>query len=362
MSIINQMLRDLESRNPDKTEPTILQPGIRITSKPVVNKPFWLWSLVALTLLVEGYQYYAARKESASPIVAPMPIMPVATPVPAIPVVTNIPVQVEKNAVTTEAEIPVEQDKKPEHYFFKMLVAQSLAQKLAAPVSVPLLITAPPVKNIKLSHRIPKLKKPAQPKFLPDEPAGIKNNGGQQQANLLYRQAAQSDPETATAKLQELLTLNPQHLNARLLLAKTLNQRGLVQEAATFLDESLHLFPTNVQLITTRAQLFLQQKNPSSAVKTLQRLDLKNHTTETTLSLLAASYQQLGAHAQAVEVYQQLVQLNPTKAQHWLGLALMQEQLGNVSLARDAYSQALAKNTLKASVVSYIHQRLLDLR
>jgi len=77
---------------------------------------------------------------------------------------------------------------------------------------------------------------------------------------------------------------------------------------------------------------------------------------------LAATYQQLQSFTNAANVYQKLVSVNPEKAENWLGFALAQEKLGNPKLAREAYQQALSKNTLKPSVVSYIKQRLSELR
>ncbi len=145
-------------------------------------------------------------------------------------------------------------------------------------------------------------------------------------------------------------------------MAKTLHNQGQVNKTAEFLDQSLALFPDNLQFINTRAQLFLQQKNPSGALTTLQRVDLTNASNETYLSLLAATYQQQQSFGNAAKVYQRLITVNPDKAENWLGLALSEEKLGDPKLAREAYQQALSKNTLKESIRSYIKQRLTELR
>ena len=358
MSIINQMLRDLEHRNPEKTELTLQQTGIRIISKPAERKLFWLGGLLALFLSMAGYWFYYQHTASLAPVAASIPVASL---------VTNSPLQPVMPIALSGQERHVESDSKDkqEHLFFKLLMARFHAKTndlhlpKITPVSKHRVIRSVAKPATATTQIISVASNSESPL---DNSAELNHLSEQQQAELLYQQATQGNPDLATAKLRELLALNPRHLKARLLLAKTLNQRGLVPEAAAFLDESLHLFPAHVQLLTLRAQLFLQQKNPAAALKTLQRLDLKKHTTETSLSLLASSYQQLGAYAQAAEGYQHLVQLNPAKAQHWLGLALMQEQLGNTSLARDAYNQALAKHTLKTAVVDYIQQRLLDLR
>ncbi|MGZ4995232.1 MAG: tetratricopeptide repeat protein, partial [Methylobacter sp.] len=212
----------------------------------------------------------------------------------------------------------------------------------------PEIATAPPVNN-----------RPINPNPLPTHKITAK-----QQADILYRQAENNSEDSLATiyKLEQALNLDPRHLRARLLLAKTLHNQGKIQKTAEFLDQSLALFPDNLQFINTRAQLFLQQKDPNGALNTLQRIDLTNTSNETYLSLLAATYHQLQSFANAAKVYQKLVTVNPGKAENWLGLALAQEKLGNPKLAREFYQQALGKNSLKEPVANYIKQRLAELR
>jgi Flp pilus assembly protein TadD len=232
----------------------------------------------------------------------------------------------------------------------------SLIQTTPTIQSTPEIIAEPPIKNKPI---IPSASFRAGAK-----PPPTKHITAKQQADLLYRQAENSAGDySAVSRLEEALEIDPRHLKARLLLVKLLHNQGQVHKTAEILDQSLALFPDNLQFINTRAQLFLQQKNPGDALKTLQRIDLAGSSNdETYLSLLAASYQQLQSFTNAAKIYQRLATVNPEKAENWLGLALSEEKLGNSNLAREAYQQALIKNTLKESVVKYINQRLIELR
>ncbi|MCF7965159.1 MAG: tetratricopeptide repeat protein [Methylobacter tundripaludum] len=355
MSLINQMLRDLENRNTINNTPPTLQHNIQVTHAPSSKRPFLIWTLLAI--IATGGTYwaylYSNTLTKTPPVIIaennqkdPTPIAPyeqvLATPNAVSDTVPQIePKLPENNAATqpvpTIQPTPALQPPPPAQ-------PTPAAPSQAAPET----IAAQPIKNTPI----------------PPKPALIKQITDKQQADLLYRQAENSFDDYSTInKLEEILKLDPRHLKARLLLAKKLHSQGQINKTADFLDQSLILFPDNLQFINTRAQLFLQQKNPGSALKTLQRIDLTSDSNdETYLSLLAASYQQLQSFNNAAKTYQRLITINPEKAENWLGLALSQEKLGNSRIAREAYQQALSKNTLKESIANYIKQRLIELR
>jgi tetratricopeptide (TPR) repeat protein len=132
-------------------------------------------------------------------------------------------------------------------------------------------------------------------------------------------------------------------------------------ELDEFLDDSLALFPNNLLFIKTRAHLYVQQKNFAAAVNILERIDADTVDDSPFLALLAAGYQQLQHFPQAARIYQRLSQIQPDKAENWLGLAIAQDKLNQSQAAVQAYRQALDKKTLNAEVVSYIKQRLTAL-
>jgi len=357
MSLINQMLRDLESRNTSNNTPPTLQRNVQVTQPLPSKKSFLIWSL--LTIIVTGgtysaYQYIKTLTKTPPVIIAdnikkdPVPIAPYETVLAAPNAVTDpmpkIELQPSKNTT---------------------LQLVSVAQPAPTVLPAPTIQQKPPVQTVPATQTAPEIVAEPVIKKTPitSKPALIESTSAKQQADLLYHQAENNSEDfSVTYKLEQALKLDPRHLKARLLLAKTLHHQGQVDKTAEFLDQSLVLFPDNLQFINTRAQLYLQQKKPSGALETLQRIGLVNSSNETYLSLLAATYQQLQSFDKAAKVYQKLVNVNPDKAENWLGLALSQEKLGNPKLTREAYQQALNKNTLKESIATYIKQRLTELR
>lgn len=370
MSLINQMLRDLESRNTPNNAPSSLQQNIQVTQAPRSKTPMLIWSILVIVATGGTYWAYQYSKTLAkiSPAIAADNIKK--EPVPAAPFEQ---VLATPNAVTNTAAPKIE-PKPPENAITPPTPAALPAPIVqAAPAVVvqaaPAVQPSPPVQVVQPAAAVqaaPEIVAPPPVKNRPitANPSQPKQTTAKQRADDLYRQAENSfeNPLAVSYKLEQALNLDPRHLKARLLLAKTLHSQGQADKTGEFLDQSLALFPDNLQFINTRAQLFLQQKNPDGALRTLQRIDLANSSNETYLSLLAATYQQLQSFTNAAGVYQKLVNANPEKAENWLGFALAQEKLGNPKLAREAYQQALSKNTLKPSVASYVKQRLSELR
>ncbi len=360
MSLINQMLRDLESRSTTHNEASVLQHTIQAASPPASKMRFLLAGVLAL---IAAGGAYSAFQYSKTPVKNPPLIAADRTKKDPLPSVSYERVLAAPNAIINPAQkieqkpaertmsqpVPVAQ---PALAVETVTAVQSVAPVKPAPPAAPVqaALAPPPEPPLKKISAVPK-------------PALSKPKTARQQADALYRQAENNvEGYSVINKLEQVLALDPRHLGARLLLAKTLHNQGQINKTAEFLDQSLAFFPDNLQFINTRAQLYLQQKNPGGALKTLQRVDSADSSNEVYLSLLAAAYQQLPSFNNASKVYQRLVSINPEKAENWLGLALAQEKLGNSKFAREAYQQALSKNTLKETVVSYIKQRLIEQR
>lgn len=344
MSLINQMLRDLESRNTTNNRSSALPYNIKAAERSASKITLLIWSVLFIVATGGTYWAYQSSKTLAK---IPPAIFPDNIKKAPIPIAPYEEILAAPNAVQKTEQ-------------------KTLENTITQPISV--VQQAPAVQAVQIApvaQAVPEIISESSSKnryFVP-KPTPIKQVNTKQQADLLYHQAENSAEGYAAAdKLEQALRLDPRHIKARLLLAKILYNQGQLNKTADFLDQSLSLFPDNLQLVNTRAQLFLQQKKPNDALKMLQRTDLANSSNETYLSLLAATYQQLQSFTNAANAYQKLLGINSEKPENWLGFALAQEQLGNPKLARDAYQQALSKHTLKESVTNHIKQRLIELK
>lgn len=128
-------------------------------------------------------------------------------------------------------------------------------------------------------------------------------------------------------------------------------------------NEFITVAPATPDLTThlSNAKNLISQKQPQQAIKLLKSLPPQLIRTEAYDALLAAAYQQTNQSQAAASTYQQLLRKRPHKAEYWLGLGLAEEQNGNKANARQAYTQALHKKSLDDSVVRYINQRVTEL-
>lgn len=179
-------------------------------------------------------------------------------------------------------------------------------------------------------------------------------------AESLYQEAQGSVSLMMTKQLlKESLQIDPSYLPARVLLLQTLlKSHASASDLGDFIDKSIVLFPSNMMFIKARAHLFIQQKNYADAARLLENAAPKNLEDSHYLSLLAASYQQLGDYRQSARLYRQLTSLQPEKAENWLGLAMAKDKLNEIATAIQFYRMALEKRTLSIEVVDYIKQRL----
>lgn len=337
MSLINQMLRDLEQRRHDTPKPTpMLEPKSAPKDKSRYKSGgLWLTTL-ALTLAAV---YVRQQNQSIQP--APVSLAATAT-VTEKPLPHTAPLQVDAQPQPPEpAPLPKETSDGPAANAEPITISTA---KPETPKPKPAPRKAPPPKAAAV-----KVDKPARTLT----PA--------QQADALYQSALASSSMLMTKEnLYEALQFNPNHLPARTLLLQTLlkSRTTAPLEIGHFVDDSLRLFPGNLLFVKTRAHLYAQQKNYPAALSTLAQIDADTVDDPVYLSLLAASHQQLQHFPQAARVYQRLCQIQPEKAEHWLGLGVSRDKLNQAQAAAQAYRQALDKNTLNAEVVSYIKQRL----
>jgi Flp pilus assembly protein TadD len=333
MSLINQMLRDLEQRNPQTAKPA---PKLELRSTANGGRRrSWLWLLGIAAALPIVYIWRQTQTDapaaqaiqtSAAVQPAPLPVpAPITAPIaqPTVPASTPIENASPLPATVIEPSGVVNKPIEPE---------QTIA---AAPTPIPQVIAPVSAKQVKATS-------PAQ------------------QAEALYKRArAGTAMSTIREDLLDTLNLEPTHLPARTLLLQTLlKYRASPAEIAAFVQESLELFPKNLLFVKTQAHLYVQQKNFAAAVSLLERIDSNTVDDPAYLALLAAGYQQQQQFARAEPIYRRLTELQADKAEYWLGLAMNQDKLNQTQAAAESYRQALDKNTLNAEVASYIKQRL----
>ena len=350
MSLINQMLRDLEQRNSTSAKPSVPEPlqvqKVALPNQSSKHGNLWWLAIVVICLALAVVQYY--------PYVIPAtPLSTVTTPAQpaALQIAPAIAEQTLPVVPTQEPQPPLEN---------KLPTKTTITQEANAPINTPAATSKQSV-TPKTSNSTPKKPAPNSQKQPPASKIVSTDTTSQSglSADTLYRQADSSPSGTLRKSLlRDALTLNPRHLAARKLLLQTLQQENASIELKQFLDESLELFPGDPGFTTALAHWQIKQKNADAAINMLESIDSRQNHDPQFLALKAAGYQQQHNYAQALPLYQELTHIQPDKAENWLGLAVCADNLQQPSRAIQAYQLALNKKTLNSDVVDYIRLRL----
>lgn len=167
----------------------------------------------------------------------------------------------------------------------------------------------------------------------------------------------------AESELRRALKAEPGHLRARETLASLLLRTGRVTEAATLLRRGVQLAPGFMPFRESYARILVSRGQLRQAEQTLTAGRLSSVAAEPdSFALLAAIYQRRGKYEAAASIYRKLLAFRPEEAVWWMGLGIALESGGKPGQARIAYRKALDGGALPAKLKRFVNDRLKDLR
>ncbi|GAB4393315.1 MAG: tetratricopeptide repeat protein [Gammaproteobacteria bacterium] len=185
-------------------------------------------------------------------------------------------------------------------------------------------------------------------------------------AEQQYSQALQQIKEhhelTAIQLLQHLIAKDSHFMPAQIELAKIDIKRGELNQAQQIILSGLHQQPDNVELIKLHAQLFYRQQHYQAALNVLETVNSEVVDDPAYYELLAAVYQHLQQPLKAASIYQQLLNYDQQQGTWWLGLAISLEAAHQNNRALQAYQQALESQHITPALRAYMLQRITALR
>ena len=157
--------------------------------------------------------------------------------------------------------------------------------------------------------------------------------------------------------LLDALDAFPRHSDARTQLAALLVNRQQADDAELLLADGLASNPRNLELAVPYAQLLAARDAPGPALDTLDRAIEQNHTNADALALRAALLYRLERHAESATAYRMALYAQPQRALWWTGLAVALEHDRQPGQALHAYRRAAAL-PLEQAVADYVEQRI----
>ena len=417
MSLINQMLQDLEKRRPQGTVGDVLPAQvIAVAPRGSLYSAKWVALLIMALLGVGLSTWLLLLRPSASAAISvaslprtisatsnpPAPVQPLPIDAvqsdqtqPPLSLVTQAP-----HDVTLEAGMGSSSNTATPHATpdqTSRSVAATLSQVAPQPdislvTSVPTPVTVLPVNQPPL--QIDAIEKKQQrttqvsDSHLPtnlilDKPQKttdaiisnkqIKEITPSQQAENEYRKALellQQGRMTRTLEsLAHVLQLDASHIVARQTIVGLLVEAQRFDEAEHQLQTGLHLDPNQPGLVMMLARLQVERGDTHAGLETLQRglpdaMARADYVTEQAdyQAFLAALLQREGQHGAAIKHYMQALNKTPQPGIWLMGIGISLQAENRLPEAQEAFNRAKASNTLRPDLQMFVEQRLKQIK
>lgn len=375
MSVINQMLRDLEKRQQSPTAASQPQPAIGHGGRRWPYGVLLLGTALGALVVLLFWRLQPAPQlpPAAAPALASPPLLAAVKPAvvaaqpaaaaPAVAASANlsaVPPPAEAQPAAQPAAQPENLDAQP---------ASSLSAAVDEPAVDPLLLREVPsvaeAEAAAMAEEQAWLALAAEPQPAPAR-GSLKVTATRMSASELAERAGQQAEraydkgrfDEALGHYREALALAPQRLEWRRRLAELQLARGDLAATGDTLAEGLRYQPDDVGLRLALAHLLQEQGQYAEALATLALATPGEAEALRFHQLRGGLAQQLKQWPLALESYQQLVSRSPGEARYWLGLALANDGQGDYPRAAQAFGRALALQGLSPAARSYAQQRL----
>lgn len=373
MSVINQMLKDLDRRQQEAE-------GAAVYVAPLRQQGWWMLVLTLLCTLALGILGWrtwifwqqsqraslpAAQVEAprTAPAVAPSaPLAVVATTqaVSSAAPMAKVPAAGAESTATRVAPSAAEQVPADE----AVLADEGNPQEALGDETIPSDEELQPDLYAELAaeqsaEEAPAPAAPRKPGILKIETVELSDA---ELATLAERKAttaiAKGRMEEAQDGYYEVLAHDPHNQGAREQLAGLLYGAGRLTEAAQVLEEGLRLDPAQADLRLLLARVAISGGDRQKALDWLTGYQPDIASNLDYYATWAGLAQELGQLVQASEMYVRLLRQQPDQGRWWLGLGVAEDGQGHRQRALDAYRNAQLHGNLGEASTQWLEQRI----
>ena len=399
MSLINQVLQDLEKRHASESELNSLPPFVRaVPGRPRSSiRVFAVAVLVALVIVAGAVFIYRGGQAPGSDappqiISKPVPI-PVPHPAPAQAPVTKPPVA-ERPAQTAAfnpvsrlsdelsfaAPLPVRKAKaatpgrnmKPE-------VASSHAGLVGTPLPQVEKLQAPAVETLSTAEAPAKAAAPAAERIAPPPPEPLAATDGtpaaidkqmrevapSERAEIAFRrgvtQLQEGRANAAELDFRDALKLDPSHGSARQALLGLLLGSGRNIEAEELLRKALAINPRQPRHAMVLARLEVERSDVTGAINTMVGVLPYVQSNPDFYAFLAALLQREGRHREAADYYRTALRGVPGNGVWMMGLGISLRASNQSTEAREVFQRAIESRQLSPELQEFVERQLREL-
>ena len=401
MSLINQMLQDLEKRRASGAERSALPDQVRVLPREEAHSmPWWLIGIAAAVVLIAllAWQFNGQAPSAPSVPVAqsqPAPNPPlVESPAPlhaAGAPASRLALELEQPpAAAARPPAPAKPKAVPPPLAIAAVVAESTATAKPAFAAVnvePARSPAPQAETPKAAPvaaaaRVVAVAAPSKPvppapktvEVLPETKAPVNAQIDKRAQTLTPQQLAENDYREAANFLNQgriaeaqdgfrrALQQSPSHIGARQGLFGLLVDAKKTAEAEQLLQEGLKLNPNQPGFAVALASLQYERGDITGAIDTMQTSAPAAQSSPDYLARLAGLLQRQARHREAIDNYQAALRLAPGSGVWLMGLGISLQAVNRNSEAQEAFRRARSSNTLNPELQAFVDQRLKQLQ
>lgn len=374
MSLVNQMLRDLDRRHATAVDRAALPSAVHVQSVlRRTSKPFAVVTLLALAALVAAGWYVMGREGAGS--AAPRPQAPPPVPAPApqpAPAPAPAP-QVQAAAVETPLPAPELMPAPKELLAAPLAIAAKPVPAADRPAPARR-ATSPdsaqePKKAAAASRPAPLAAAPSAPaaRELPPADAGSidkrsRAGPGREAAENEYRKAMTALRRGATTEaldgLRVALRQDASHASVRQALLSVLVEQQQWGEAQRLMEEGLALDPAQIGWAMALARLHVESGKVLEATDTLVRHGGHAEQNADYQAFHAVLLQKQKRYREAVERYRAALALKSAEARWWYGMGLSLDADQKPHEAHEAFLKAREIGNLPPELANALERRL----
>ncbi len=166
----------------------------------------------------------------------------------------------------------------------------------------------------------------------------------------------------AMKALTSILIANPEYAPARESLALLLIAQGNMVQASQVIQIGLRQRPFYPAYIQLKARILVDEGKINKALYLLQMAPPLLTANPDYHAFIAALYQRQGHSLLAEKLYEQLLAVQPNNGKWWMGLGIALENMGKPTLAMEAYVKASASDYLSPELKIYAESRVHTLQ
>lgn len=401
MSLINQVLQDLEKRHASESELKSLPPYVRaVPGRPQSAVRMYIGAGLMVTLVVTAvfvYLYGRARAPEAdapqivskpAPVAAPDPVavpkQPVAAPAAAPPAQAAAfsPVSRLSDDLSLVAPLSAPKEKPAAAVRnAKPAVARAMPEAVAAPQAekpqVPVVekpskaeVPTKPEAPSKPPAPVAELVAPPSPIAAVDStPAAIDKQmrevAPSERAEIAFRkgvmQLQEGRANAAELDFRDALKQDPTHAGARQALLGLLLDSGRNNEAEQLLRKALEINPRQPRHAMVLARLEVERGEVTGAINTMVGALPYVQSDSDFYAFLAALLQREGRHREAVDYYRAALRNVPGNGLWMMGLGISLRASNQSAEAREAFQHAIDSKQLSPDLQVFVERQLREL-